>query len=84
MSSREILIGLLKEKGIDNAEYIANYLVANSVAIQRHGWWITPTTINGRAFNVPHCSVCDGIPCGVDENTKYCPNCGSDMSTERR
>ena len=50
----------------------------------RHGEWKTPTTINGRAFNVPHCSVCDGIPCGVDENTKYCPNCGAKMDGERR
>ena len=44
--------------------------------------WITPTTINGRAFNVPHCSVCEGIPCGVDKNTKYCPNCGAKMKGE--
>lgn len=49
----------------------------------RHGEWKVPTTINGRAFNVPHCSVCDGIPCGVDENTKYCPNCGAKMDGER-
>lgn len=44
--------------------------------------WITPTTINDRAFNVPHCSVCEGIPCGVDKNTKYCPNCGAKMKGE--
>ena len=50
----------------------------------RHGEWETPTTIKGREFNVPHCSVCDGIPCGVDENTKYCPNCGAKMDGERR
>ena len=50
----------------------------------RHGEWKTPTTINGRAFNVPHCSVCEGIPCGVDENTKFCPNCGAKMDGERR
>ena len=46
------------------------------------GEWITPTTINGRAFNVPHCSICEGIPCGVDKNTKYCPNCGARMRGE--
>lgn len=45
----------------------------------KHGEWKTPTTIGGRAFNVPHCSVCNGIPCGVDENTKYCPYCGAKM-----
>ena len=48
----------------------------------RHGEWKTPTTINGRAFNVPHCSVCEGIPCGVDKNTKFCPNCGAKMKGE--
>lgn len=46
---------------------------------QSKGKWITPTTIGGRAFNIPHCSVCGGVPCGVDENTRYCPNCGSKM-----
>lgn len=44
---------------------------------QSEGHWITPTVIGGRAFNVPHCSTCKGIPCGVDENTKYCPYCGA-------
>lgn len=51
---------------------------ADVVEVKR-GEWKIPTTIGGRAFNVPHCSVCNGIPCGVDENTKYCPNCGAEM-----
>lgn len=44
-----------------------------------HGHWIIPTVINSRAFNIPHCSVCGEVPCGVDEHTKYCPNCGTEM-----
>lgn len=76
MSSREILVELLKAKNINNAEYIANYLVANGATIQRHGWWITPAS-----YSSVLCSVCG---CVSDKNTKYCPNCGADMSTERR
>lgn len=50
----------------------------------RHGQWIQPTVIDGRAFNIPHCSVCNEVPCGVDEHTKYCPNCGAKMDGERK
>lgn len=45
----------------------------------KYGHWVTPTVINGRGFNIPHCSVCNSVPCGVDEHTKYCPNCGTKM-----
>lgn len=45
----------------------------------RHGYWIKPTVIDGRAFNIPHCSVCNEVPCGVDEHTNYCPHCGAKM-----
>lgn len=44
-----------------------------------HGRWIMPTKIGHRSFDIPHCSACDGVPCGVDENTNYCPNCGAKM-----
>lgn len=44
-----------------------------------HGEWIIPTKIGHRLFNIPHCSACDGVPCGVDENTNFCPNCGAKM-----
>ena len=44
-----------------------------------HGRWIKPTKIGYRSFDIPHCSACDGVPCGVDEHTKYCPNCGAKM-----
>lgn len=47
-----------------------------------HGRWVMPTVIGGRAFEIPHCSACDGIPAGVDEHTKYCPNCGAKMDLE--
>lgn len=56
-----------------------HYKTTADVEEVKHGEWKTPTTIGGRAFNVPHCSVCNGIPCGVDENTKYCPHCGAKM-----
>ena len=45
----------------------------------KHGQWIKPTKINGRNFAICHCSVCEGVPCGIDENTRYCPNCGARM-----
>lgn len=43
------------------------------------GKWVTPTVIGGRPFNIPHCSACNGVPCGVDEHTNFCPNCGAMM-----
>lgn len=45
----------------------------------RRGRWVIPTKIGYRSFDIPHCSVCNGIPCGVDGNTNYCPNCGAKM-----
>lgn len=48
----------------------------------QHGKWIKPTKIAGRSFDIPHCSVCEGVPCGVDENTNYCTNCGARMDKE--
>lgn len=41
-----------------------------------HGEWVRPTMINGVNFDIPHCSVCETVPC--DEG-KYCPNCGAKM-----
>jgi hypothetical protein len=46
------------------------------------GHWITPTVIGGKAYSIPHCSICEGVPCGVDKNTRFCPNCGSRMEKE--
>ena len=46
------------------------------------GEWITPTIIGGRAFNIPHCSVCNGVPCGTDEHTRFCAHCGAPMTDE--
>lgn len=71
----------------EKAKTLAEFRAQRKAVIQKfgeledkaEGEWITPTTINGRAFNVPHCSVCEGIPCGVDKNTKFCPNCGAKM-----
>lgn len=50
------------------------------VAEVRHGKWITPTKINGRTFDIPHCSVCGNVPC---DKGKYCPNCGADMRGDK-
>ena len=44
-----------------------------------HAHWKKPTYISGKVFNICHCSACEGIPCGIDENTKFCPNCGAQM-----
>lgn len=41
--------------------------------------WVTPTTVGGKSFNIPHCYYCGSVPCGVDKNTKFCPNCGAEM-----
>ena len=46
------------------------------------GEWITPTTIGGRAYNIPHCSACNGVPCGTDEHTRFCAHCGAPMTDE--
>lgn len=62
----------------DARNTISNFPTAD-VAPVVHGKWIIPTKIGHRSFNIPHCSVCNGIPCGVDENTNYCPNCGAKM-----
>lgn len=63
-------------RGIDFAEAV-------DAAEVVHGEWIIPTKIGHRSFNIPHCSACGGVPCGVDENTKFCPNCGADMRERR-
>lgn len=42
-----------------------------------HGEWIRPTMINGRTFDIPHCSACGDVPC---DTKNYCPNCGAKMS----
>ena len=44
-----------------------------------HAHWVKPTKIGGRSVDVPHCSHCKEIPCGVDMNTHYCPYCGAKM-----
>lgn len=62
----------------DARNTISNFTAAD-VAPVMHGKWIIPTKIGHRSFNIPHCSVCNGIPCGVDKNTNYCPNCGAKM-----
>ena len=47
-----------------------------------HAHWEKPTRINGRTFSICHCSACNEVPCGIDENTKFCPNCGAQMDEE--
>ena len=46
------------------------------------GKWIIPTIIGGRAYNIPHCSACNGVPCGTDEHTRFCAHCGAPMTDE--
>ena len=70
---RDIAITQLAEYGVGFGEKKKDLVEV------KHGHWIIPTKIGNRSFNIPHCSVCEGVPCGVDEHTKYCPNCGADM-----
>lgn len=74
----------LKAFGYDAIEIMTEiqYMPAADVAPVVHGRWIKPTKIGHRSFDILHCSVCDGVPCAVDENTKYCPNCGAKMDGE--
>ena len=58
------------------------YLVSREQVEKMRGEWIFPTVANGRLFNIPHCSVCGDVPCGTDENTKFCANCGAPMTDE--
>ena len=44
------------------------------------GEWIIPTIIGGRAYNIPHCSACNGVPCGTDEHTRFCAHCGAPIT----
>ena len=53
-----------------------SFVDKNNVVEVKHGEWITPTKINGRTFDIPHCSVCENVPC---DKGKYCPNCGAKM-----
>lgn len=42
--------------------------------------WVMPTVVGGKLFNIPHCYHCGSVPCGVDKNIKFCPNCGAEMT----
>ena len=75
----EIRLGVMKGGIGWRTVQIAEQLYNAGYRKQSVGEWITPTSIGGRAFNIPHCSACNGVPCGVDENTKFCPNCGAKM-----
>lgn len=46
------------------------------------GEWVTPTIIGGRAYNIPHCSACNGVPCRTYEHTRFCAHCGAPMTDE--
>lgn len=74
----------LDEKGIeftDTNVYVPIEAIWNAPTIEAepvvHGEWVRPTMINGVNFDIPHCSVCETVPC--DEG-KYCPNCGASMT----
>jgi hypothetical protein len=57
-------------------ENCSAYKNAADVVEVVHGEWIRPTMINGRTFDIPHCSACGDVPC---DTKNYCPNCGADM-----
>lgn len=74
---REAARCLMYHKQHSLTEYDLNSIASADVVPVVHGQWIKPTRIQGRRFNIPHCSVCETVPCGVDENTKFCANCGA-------
>jgi len=74
-----ILATMLNQGKLDCLMDDHHTITINPEELRPKGEWIRPTKINGRSFNIPHCSVCEGVPCGVDENTRYCPNCGAKM-----
>lgn len=51
--------------------YMADYLMKNGVAVQKHGQWL-----NGMSGNYKICSECKQI---ADFDFDYCPNCGARM-----
>lgn len=57
------------------AEQIADLPAADVIEVV-HGKWIKPTMIDGRIFDIPHCSACGEVPC---DTKNYCPNCGAKM-----
>lgn len=65
-------------------EYVNRYTNQKAVAADVievvRGEWIRPTKINGRTFDIPHCSVCGDVPC---DTKNYCPNCGAKMDGRR-
>lgn len=56
-------------------------LPASDVVEVVHGEWIKPTMINGRTFDIPHCSACGDVPC---DTKNYCPNCGAKMDGDKK
>ena len=62
----------------DPVEGIKNLPAADAVEVV-HAKWVRPTKIGGRAYNLPHCSACQEVPC---DESKYCPNCGARMDGE--
>jgi hypothetical protein len=69
--------------GFGNNKYVPLRTIEQAEVVDAvpvvHGYWVFPTVIGGRTWNIPHCSACDGVPCGTDENTKYCSICGAKM-----
>lgn len=49
---------------------------AADVAKVRNGEWLRPTVVDGRPFDIPHCSVCGDVPC---DTKNYCPAYGAKM-----
>ena len=68
----------LKERIVNWRKYMAP--TQEQVEKVWRGEWITPTIIGGRAYNIPHCSACNGVPCGTDEHTRFCAHCGAPMT----
>lgn len=81
--TKEPMLDVLRQRlAAINVAQAALRPVSREQVERMRGEWIKPTIIGGRAYNIPHCSACNGVPCGTDENTKFCANCGAPMTDE--
>lgn len=78
---------IFPHKLVDPIEAVADYLIANGVTVQKHGYWeevveIKDNTVCGDGAQVKHkrCSCCKQ-PMGFVE-TAFCSSCGAIMDGE--
>lgn len=75
----------ISENGTQHREFIADFMIANGVTVQKHGYWVSLTDCANAGV---YCSVChkkiykeDYARCNRKNKLRsdYCPHCGSKM-----